>query len=737
MEHPKQLLPDFNMRYRGKQNAPKGTSDAEKDDLPEFEPFKGALPRGPITSNDQYGLKLVKLDLHKSVNTREHRTDKFKHHDLIIRRGQKFTMTLTFNRPYDVSTDYAMLEFVIGKNSRSGKATYNIVLLNKCPYPDDCKNMWERGELNLTYNRISVDITPSAKSIVGKYHVYLTVSVPHWGKQRTDLETDIYVLFNAWCQDDDVFLNDEAQRNEYVLNERGIIFNGETNHVSSRPWDFGQFKHGVLDACFHCLNMSEMVLEDRKKVALVARRASQMVNALDDNGVLVGNWSGNYAMGTPPAAWTGSAEILLQYKRNSAPVSYAQCWVYAGVLNTVLRCLGIPSRVVTNFNSAHDTNGNLTLDIFVDEDGSMNRDYTNDSVWNYHCWNEGFMKRTDLNSKYWGWQVVDATPQETSKGLFQCGPTSVKAIKEGQVCLQYDGKFVFAEVNSDVAFKMVDKHGLWKTVQVNTSHVGTKIVTKAVHSNAAENIKDSYKYPEGSRADLATMAQATSFGCERDPFYRSSLQETDVDIELMAPAVQLGQNFYLTLEVQNKSLEQRTVQLSATCCVTYYTGVDYGTFKEERKLVSLGPSMTEKVNIEILANEYMGHMVDQGSLKFICVGKVQENNQVLGASKVVLLEVPILSLKLHGEVKVNQEMSVTLEFTNIFNVVLEHVNLRMEGPGEIGLKKKYYEYVSPGASLTWTESFVPDMPGTGGVVGSLVCPKLSHVYGELDFDAQP
>lgn len=35
---------------------------------------------------------------------------------------------------------------------------------------------------------------------------------------------------------------------------------------------------------------------------------------------------------------------------------------------------------------------------------------------NYHCWNEVFMKRIDLPKVYGGWQVVDATPQETSDG---------------------------------------------------------------------------------------------------------------------------------------------------------------------------------------------------------------------------------------------------------------------------------------------------------------------------------
>ncbi len=45
----------------------------------------------------------------------------------------------------------------------------------------------------------------------------------------------------------------------------------------------------------------------------------------------------------------------------------------------VLRCLGLPARSVTNFNSAHDTNFNRAVDKFYDEDG--NPTTTDDSIW--------------------------------------------------------------------------------------------------------------------------------------------------------------------------------------------------------------------------------------------------------------------------------------------------------------------------------------------------------------------
>lgn len=47
---------------------------------------------------------------------------------------------------------------------------------------------------------------------------------------------------------------------------------------------------------------------------------------------------------------------------------------------SVMRVLGIPCRVVTNFNSAHDTNGNLVIEEYYSETGQkLNR--SNDSIW--------------------------------------------------------------------------------------------------------------------------------------------------------------------------------------------------------------------------------------------------------------------------------------------------------------------------------------------------------------------
>lgn len=47
--------------------------------------------------------------------------------------------------------------------------------------------------------------------------------------------------------DDEVFLDDEEQRGEYVMNEEGIIYKGSGNYITSMKWDYGQVHRGELD----------------------------------------------------------------------------------------------------------------------------------------------------------------------------------------------------------------------------------------------------------------------------------------------------------------------------------------------------------------------------------------------------------------------------------------------------------------------------------------------------------
>lgn len=104
-----------------------------------------------------------------------------------------------------------------------------------------------------------------------------------------------------------MFLDDETERQECVMNEIGIIYHGAFDDIAERNWNYGQvakitdehqarvtpvfvvsgsselfsslrqFNYGILDACLYIMDRSEMPITNRGDPIKVARKASAMV----------------------------------------------------------------------------------------------------------------------------------------------------------------------------------------------------------------------------------------------------------------------------------------------------------------------------------------------------------------------------------------------------------------------------------------------------------------------------
>ncbi|KAM5269018.1 coagulation factor XIII A chain isoform 1-T3 [Hipposideros larvatus] len=719
--------------FGGRRAVPPNNSNAEENDPPTVE-LQGLVPRG-VNLQDYLNVTGVHLFKEKwDSNKVDHHTDKYDNNKLIVRRGQSFYIQIDFNRPYDPRRDLFRVEYVIGRYPQENKGTYIPV-----PIVSELQSGKWGAKVVMRENRfVRLSIQSSPECIVGKFRMYVAVWTPYGIiRTRRNPETDTYILFNPWCEDDAVYLDDDKEKEEYVLNDIGVIFYGDSNNIRSRSWSYGQFEDGILDACLYMMDRAQMDLSGRGNPIKVSRVGSAMVNSKDDNGVLVGSWDNIYAYGVPPSAWTGSIDILLEYQSSQNPVQYGQCWVFAGVFNTFLRCLGIPARVVTNYFSAHDNDANLQMDIYLEEDGNVNSKLTKDSVWNYHCWNEAWMTRPDLPVGFGGWQVVDSTPQENSDGMYRCGPASVQAIKHGHVCFQFDAPFVFAEVNSDLVYITAKKDGTHVVEAVDTTHIGKLIVTKEVGGDGMKDITDTYKFQEGQKEERLALETALMYGVKKSLNTDGVAKpRSDVDMDFEVENAVLGTNFTLTITFQNNSPNSYTLSAYLSGNITFYTGVSKEEFKNETFDVTLEPLSFKKKEVLVRASEYMGQLLEQASLHFFVTARVNNTGDILAKQKSIVLIIPKVIIKVRGSKMVGSDMVVTVEFTNPLKETLQNVWIRLDGPGVIKPTRKMFREIRPNSTVQWEEVCRPWVSGRRKLMASLTSDSLRHVYGELDLQIQ-
>ena len=108
--------------------------------------------------------------------------------------------------------------------------------------------------------------------------------------------------------------------------------------------------------------------------------------------------------------------------------------------------------------------------------------------------------------------VMHPTSAPWPPGVFQCGPASVIAIREGNVDWDFDMPFIFAEVNADRITWIYESNGALKKNSSDTHSVGKYISTKAVGSNSRMDVTEKYKYPEGRRGLDGCATQGLTVG---------------------------------------------------------------------------------------------------------------------------------------------------------------------------------------------------------------------------------
>uniref|UniRef100_A0A8B9WZ37 protein-glutamine gamma-glutamyltransferase n=1 Tax=Bos mutus grunniens TaxID=30521 RepID=A0A8B9WZ37_BOSMU len=561
--------------------------------------------------------------------------------------------------------------------------------------------------------------------------------------------------------EDAVYLESEPQRQEYVMNDYGFIYQGNKNWIRPCPWNYGQFEENIIDICLELLDKSLNFQIDpatdcalRGSPVYISRVVSAMINSNDDNGVLNGNWGENYSDGTNPTEWMGSVAILKQWHATGCqPVRYGQCWVFAAVTCTVMRCLGIPTRVITNFNSGHDTDGNLIIDEYYDNTGRILENKKKDSVWNFHVWNECWMARNDLPPGFGGWQVLDATPQETSNGLYCCGPASVRAIKEGEVDLNYDTAFAFSMVNADCMAWLVFG-GKEQKLHQDTSTVGNFISTKSIQSDERDDITENYKYREGSLQErqvflkalqklkagrspgsLRTESQPRSVPLSDSPSLATpSLQPSDVvQVSLkfqLLDSPDMGQDIRFVLLALNMSPQFKDLRVNLSAQSLLHDGSPLLPFWQDTAFITLSPEEAKTYPCKITYSQYSQYLSTDKLIRISALGEEKNSPEKILVKKIITLAYPSIVINVLGAAIVNQPLSIQVVFSNPLSEQVEDCVLTVEGSGLFRRQQRVLIGVlKPHHRASLTLETIPFKSGQRQIQANLRSNKFKDIKG--------
>jgi len=708
-------------------------------------------------------LRVDYVDFRSQENAKDHRTFQYElvqDHDRptpVYRRGQSFYMSLvTRERDFDCTRDNLYVNFYFGPNPSVPKRT-RIVLpvtiqkeFNRAPQKWDAR-IHAHDSRNLT-----LQVHIPATCPVGLWRCVVETATKNYPKARTQYRApeDIFILFNPFCRDDAVYMENDAQRSEFVMNDTGKVFLGGSRNTHGRTWVYGQFDDCVLPAACVLLEMSRLTHAERGNPVKVSRALCSMIKASrnhrrdyeDADGMIEPYYEDDYRGGFNPHLWTGSVKIIEEFLyQGASPVKYGHCWTMSALLTTFLRTLGMCSRPTTVITSAHETQDTLTVDRYIDRFGDLiergpGRDQP-DALWAFHSWCDVYMTRPDLPSGYSGWQCLDPARSyyrdRTSSG---CGPSSAEAVKKGDVGYSYETAALFSALNTFVRYFYEDDDSEWGYTPYRQYRfpVCRSVLTKAVgrHDDDgegdSEDVTKMYRDIERSEPERFTVFNACR-GIRKDHVYYDYQDQQgsyDVNFELVEPQrVQAGQSVNITLQVHNNSSETRTVQATISTRSAFYTGVMGAHLKRVTGQFTLSGGQRDTLTLRLDPCEYQDRLVDMGFMKVTASGFVTENKQSFVDEYDFQFEKPRMSIEV-AECQVGQECSASFSFSNPLDVALTDCFFSMEVGGACRPRTmRINREVRPRETFTYTQTFVPRRAGDRRLVSAFTSKQLHDITG--------
>eukprot|EP01002_Notosolenus_urceolatus_P013961 NODE_503_length_2026_cov_12.111786_g398_i0.p1 GENE.NODE_503_length_2026_cov_12.111786_g398_i0~~NODE_503_length_2026_cov_12.111786_g398_i0.p1 ORF type:complete len:657 (-),score=142.85 NODE_503_length_2026_cov_12.111786_g398_i0:54-1775(-) len=425
------------------------------------------------------------------------------------------------------------------------------------------------------------------------------------------------MLFNPFCSADPVYFPDMKHTEEYVTHDEMHYWTGTHRAPVGKIWHAEPMAVSTLKCALLFLGRVQHPTE-RADPSRVTRHLTALVDAAMDGGLAIGSWQSSFAQDVAPERFTRSTQLFEEYLETGKPVKYVQCWIYAAVLVSMLRALGIPSRLISAFKVCHDATADGAIDRVSDLQGrptafSVNGEHgkvrsSADSIWTFHCFSEAWFRRDDLRNnnflapevlssaeqgKFDGWQLADGTPQELSGGDMRCGPCPVASIRMNMV-VPYDGAFCRQMFHAMSRRHLILENGERILYKESLGNFGCDIRT----SDGCHKIdlKAAYKVPEA-------MAKRVTY---------DATQWCHIQLNCLAPEGQkqplLGTPFKSRVIITAR--EDFDADVAVGTSIVPYTKSQSREFNPVHKNLKLSAGQSHTINLNIPPEVYLQHFED-------------------------------------------------------------------------------------------------------------------------------
>ncbi|XP_077620700.1 protein 4.2 isoform X1 [Crocuta crocuta] len=671
----------------------------------------------------QRALRIKNCDFQAAKNNEEHFTNAISSQHLFVRRGKPFTIILHFQAP--VRTFLSTLKKVsliaqTGEQpSKANKtqATFPISSLGD-------RKWWSAVVEDRDDQSWNISVTTPTNAVIGHYSLLLRVL----GKKPFPLG-QFTLLFNPWAREDAVFLERESQRMEYVLNQNGLIYLGTADCIEAQPWDFGQFEMDVVDLSLYLLSMDKQVEEWGNPVH-VAHILGASLHAFMEKMVLPTTETHTVQEATLLNKRRGSVPILRQWLTGQGrPVYDGQAWVFAAVACTVLRCLGIPARVVTTFASAQGTGGRLFVDEYYNEEGFQNGEGQRGRIWIFQTTTECWMTRPALPQGYDGWQILYPNAHSGGRVLESCDLVPVRAVKEGILGLMPAVSDLFAAVNASCVVWKCCKDGTLELTNSNTKYVGNNISTKSVGSDCCEDITQNYKYPEGSfqEKEVLERVQKERMEHKKDSgIHPPSLKTAEpLYLFLEAPSsLCLGGNVQFSVTLINPTDEEAAVELAIGLQAIYYNGILAAKLWKNKRFLTLGANKDSTTTNSVSFSCFEQRLPENSFLRLTAIAKATQSESSLScfAQEDIAICRPRLLIEMPETTEQYQLLKASVSLHNFLDVPMHDCVISIFGRGLIYREKRYrLASVWPGNTLYTQFQFIPTQVGPQRLTVEMDC----------------